>query len=66
MDHSRSLFSRLEASKTAAAKLAHSNRNGRHTRVLFSPRFPCGVSSAVEHLAYTEGVGGSNPSPRTN
>jgi DNA-binding NtrC family response regulator len=27
--------------------------------------FSCGVSSAVEHLLYTQGVTGSNPVPRT-
>ena len=31
-----------------------------------SPRHPCGVSSAVEHLPYKQGVTGSNPVPRTN
>ena len=31
-----------------------------------SARHPCGVSSAVEHLPYKQGVTGSNPVPRTN
>src|SRR5205814_10640879 len=37
-----------------------------HGDACYSRMSQCGVSSAVEHLAYTEGVTGSNPVLRTN
>lgn len=37
-----------------------------HHRVRHTAHQERGVSSAVEHLPYTQRAGGSNPSPRTN